>query len=115
MGEQNYSVEDVTVAVLNYNGIDKIPDLFSSIRSLDHLPAEVIMVDDGSTDSSSDWVEENFSEVRVIRLESFPNPGTWSSFTFLRISQNVRNMEKTGSNSVKIRTCSMLFRSKRNW
>jgi hypothetical protein len=69
MADRNFSAADVTVAVLNYNGIDKIPDLFASIRKLEHQPAEVVMVDDGSTDSSPDWVARHYPGVRIIRME----------------------------------------------
>jgi GT2 family glycosyltransferase len=63
-----YSAADVTIAVLNYNGRDKIPDLFASIRKLEEPPGEVIMVDDGSTDGSPEWLAEAHPEVRLIRF-----------------------------------------------
>jgi len=66
MSEQNFTAKDVTVAVLNYNGVDKIPDLFASIERLTTPPAEVIMVDDGSTDFSTQWVQEHHPHVRII-------------------------------------------------
>lgn len=64
MGE--YTAADVTVAVLNYNGLGKIPDLFASITELDHPPGEVIMVDDGSNDGSPQWVKEHYPQVRIV-------------------------------------------------
>ena len=66
MTGNGYSVNDVTIAVLNYNGISKISDLFASTRKLNHAPAEIIMVDDGSTDDSVEWVKQHYPEVRVI-------------------------------------------------
>ena len=62
----NFTASDVTIAVLNYNGRDKIPDLFASITRLEHAPGEVIMVDDGSNDGSPQWVKEQHPEVRIV-------------------------------------------------
>ena len=66
--EKQYSAADVTIAVLNYNGLKNLPDIFASIQQLDHPPAETIMVDDGSTDSSPDWVRQNQPSVRVVDM-----------------------------------------------
>lgn len=66
--EKQYSAADVTIAVLNYNGLKNLPDVFASIKKLDHPPAETIMVDDGSTDSSTDWVRSNHPDVRVVDM-----------------------------------------------
>ncbi|WP_028583091.1 glycosyltransferase family 2 protein [Desulfogranum mediterraneum] len=63
-----FSSADVTIAVLNYNGLDKIPDLFASIKELEQEVAEVIMVDDGSTDGSPEWVRANHPQVRLVLL-----------------------------------------------
>ncbi|WP_028580365.1 glycosyltransferase family 2 protein [Desulfogranum japonicum] len=65
---EHFSAADVTIAVINYNGRTKIPDLFESILNLVEPPGEVIMVDDGSNDGSPDWVEAHWPDVRVIRF-----------------------------------------------
>ena len=62
----SYTSADVTIAVLNYNGLAKIPDVFSSIKKLNNPPAEVIMVDDGSLDGSPAWVRTHHPEVRLV-------------------------------------------------
>lgn len=66
--ENNYSSFDVTLAVLNYNGFNNLPDLFNSIAKLDQPPGELIMVDDGSDDGSPEWVEENVRDCVVFRM-----------------------------------------------
>ena len=65
---ETYSAADVTIAVLNYNGRHIIPDLFASIEQLAEPPGEVIMVDDGSTDGSPEWLEESYPKVRLVRF-----------------------------------------------
>lgn len=66
---QQFTAADVTIAVLNYNGRKIIPDLFASIGRLKEPPGEVIMVDDGSSDGSPEWLVEAHPEVRLVRFE----------------------------------------------
>jgi len=58
----------VTLAVMNYNGAERLPDLFRSIRELNHGPGELMLVDDGSTDGSADAVEREHPDVKVVRM-----------------------------------------------
>lgn len=59
---------DVCVAVLNYNGAQVLPACLDSVRKLDQAPAEVLVVDDGSSDGSPDWVREHHPDVRVVSM-----------------------------------------------
>lgn len=68
MNAHAYTADDVTLAVLNYNGAQRLPDLFKSIFELDDLPGEIILVDDGSTDGSAEWVVRNYATVKVARM-----------------------------------------------
>lgn len=65
-----FSAQDVTVAVLNFNGLKVLPEIFESITNLTSAPGEIIMVDDGSTDNSPDWVRKHCPHVNVIAFES---------------------------------------------
>lgn len=59
---------DVTVAVMNYNGADKLPALFESIRSLAASPGAVMIVDDGSTDGGAEAIQRQYPDVRVVDM-----------------------------------------------
>jgi GT2 family glycosyltransferase len=62
--------ETISVVIPTYNGIRYIADCLDSLRKQVRKPDEVIVVDDGSTDDTSSQVEENYPEVRCIRLDS---------------------------------------------
>ena len=59
---------DVTIGVVNYNGRNVLPDTLQSIRELDFPVSEVIIVDNGSTDGSTEWIKENYPAFRCIEL-----------------------------------------------
>ena len=56
----------VSVVALNYNGKDDLQILFDSVSRTRYPNMEVIMVDNGSTDGSIDFVKEHFPFVRII-------------------------------------------------
>lgn len=57
----------VSVIVVNYNRMDLLQDCLSSILSTcKGYPAEVILVDNGSSDGSADFVRARFPQVRLI-------------------------------------------------
>ncbi|WP_413160957.1 glycosyltransferase family 2 protein [Capilliphycus salinus ALCB114379] len=66
----------VTVAVVTYNGINVIKNCLDSLQSQTYKPAQILVIDNASTDNTPDWVEEHYSQIKVIRLNSNcgPNP-----------------------------------------
>ncbi|MDH3637208.1 MAG: glycosyltransferase, partial [Gammaproteobacteria bacterium] len=68
MDLRDYTAEDVTLAVMNYNGADRLPDLLRSISDLNHEPGEVMLVDDGSTDGGADAAEREHPNLKVVRM-----------------------------------------------
>ena len=58
----------ISVVVLNWNGKHFLRECFDSLRSQTFKDFETILVDNGSTDSSPDYVRQEFPEVRVIAL-----------------------------------------------
>ena len=61
---------DLTVSIVNWNGKEAIRNCLASVlkRDLD-LSTEVIVVDNGSTDGSSDFIRQTFPAVRLIQNE----------------------------------------------
>jgi len=60
--------EPITVAIPNYNGKCEIGDAIRSVQNSTYSPAELLVVDDGSTDESVSFIRETFPEVRIIEL-----------------------------------------------
>ncbi|HCW05874.1 MAG TPA: hypothetical protein DGG95_00720 [Cytophagales bacterium] len=60
----------VTVIVLNYNGRSFLRTCFSSLALTNYPKSkfEVLLVDNGSTDDSTEFVENNFPWVRIVKL-----------------------------------------------
>jgi len=56
----------ISVIILNYNGLHLLSECLDSLRRQTFRDAEVIFVDNGSTDGSVAFVEENYPEVKVI-------------------------------------------------
>jgi len=58
----------VSVIVVNYNGRELIGACLEGLSVQDERPDEIVVVDNGSSDGSVDFVRERFPEVRVVAL-----------------------------------------------
>lgn len=60
--------EGLSFVIVNYNGVSSLPDMLESIKSYPIEREEIIVVDDGSTDESVDWLQAHHPDVRVVAL-----------------------------------------------
>jgi len=60
----------VSVVILNWNGLRYLERCLTSLQAQTFTDFEVILVDNGSTDGSVEWVRERFPQVRLICNES---------------------------------------------
>lgn len=59
----------VIVLILSYNGKSLLVDSVSSYLNSDYPNFKVVVIDNGSTDGTQDWVEQHYPDVFVLRLE----------------------------------------------
>lgn len=59
----------VSAIIVTYNSCDWLPECFESLLSQTHPALEAIVVDNGSSDGSADWVAGHYPQVKLLRLE----------------------------------------------
>jgi GT2 family glycosyltransferase len=62
------SMPTVSIVILNWNGKHLLPDCLGSVRRQTYRDFEVILVDNGSSDGSVEWVRAEYPDVRVVAL-----------------------------------------------
>lgn len=61
-------MKNIAVAILNYNGEGYLNRFLAQV--IDHsIDAEVVVIDNASTDGSVNFIRENFPEVKIIQLD----------------------------------------------
>ena len=67
-----FSTDSCSLVMLNWNGIhllqESIPALLEAVQA-DGADHQVIVVDNGSTDNSVEWLEERYPEIEILKLE----------------------------------------------
>ena len=60
----------VTVIVLNWNGKVLLEDCLGTLEKVEYNNYNVLVVDNGSTDDSVQYIETNFFAVDVLKLDN---------------------------------------------
>ena len=68
--------QEVSVAVITYNGMNVIKLCLESIFAQTYRPFRVFLINNASTDGTSEWVRDNYPEVEVLNYPKNrgPNP-----------------------------------------
>jgi len=80
------NIGNISVVIPTYNRRETIGRSIDSVLNQTLFPSEIIVVDDGSTDGTSDYIQSNFPSIRLLQQ---PNKGVSSA----------RNMGIRSSNS----------------
>ena len=80
------NIGNISVVIPTYNRRQTIGRSIDSVLNQTLFPSEIIVVDDGSTDGTSDYIQSNFPSIRLLQQ---PNKGVSSA----------RNMGIRSSNS----------------
>ncbi|OQY05503.1 MAG: glycosyl transferase family 2 [Bacteroidetes bacterium 4572_117] len=70
----------VTVLILSYNGKELLKDSVSSYLANDYPNFEVAVIDNGSVDGTKEFVEKEFPQAKVVRIDD--NRGYSGGFNF---------------------------------
>ena len=60
----------VSIVILNWNGLGYLQDCLGSLQAQTHTDSQVIVVDNGSTDGSVEWVARNYPQAHLICNEA---------------------------------------------
>src|SRR4051812_12226358 len=59
---------ETTIAILNYDGRTLLERVLPSVANQDHPSFRVVVVDNGSSDGSADWLRRAWPQVHVVEL-----------------------------------------------
>lgn len=65
----------ISIIILNYNGRELLKECFDSVFAQSFSDFEIIFVDNGSTDSSVDFVNQNYPDKKIKIVEGGKNSG----------------------------------------
>jgi GT2 family glycosyltransferase len=61
---------NVDIVILTYNGINLLKDCLKSVIQQTVLPKNIIIVDDGSNDGTSNYILENYPSIKLINIRN---------------------------------------------
>ena len=59
----------VTIVLVNYNGKIYLDDFMRSVSQQSYLDIDIVLVDNASEDDSVQWIEKNYPNVRIMRMQ----------------------------------------------
>lgn len=64
----NKAFPEVSIIIVNFNGLNYLHDCFTSLMEIDYPKEQVeyILIDNGSTDGSVNYIEKRFPNVRIL-------------------------------------------------
>ena len=70
---------DVSVIIPTFNRLDKLPKALNSVFGQVGVRVECIVVDDGSTDGTVEYIREHYRECELVILEKSNRTGAQAS------------------------------------
>jgi GT2 family glycosyltransferase len=67
--EESFKIDKAVIIIVNWNGLLFLNDCLTAAEQQTYENSEIILVDNGSTDGSIDFVKHHFPSVNIIELE----------------------------------------------
>jgi GT2 family glycosyltransferase len=64
------STPKISIIIVNWNGLALLDECLKSLTTQSFQDFEIILVDNGSSDGSVEWIQKNYPNVRLLCLES---------------------------------------------
>ncbi|MDH3678058.1 MAG: glycosyltransferase, partial [Nitrosopumilus sp.] len=58
----------VSIIIVNYNGQFLLENCFKSLSEIKYPNTEIILLDNGSSDDSVEFIEKNYPKTKLIKL-----------------------------------------------
>ncbi len=58
----------VKIIILNYNGIDFLPECLKSVKAVNYDDFEIVVIDNSSSDNSIDYITKEHADVGIVKL-----------------------------------------------
>jgi glycosyltransferase involved in cell wall biosynthesis len=76
MGEGGTSYKKISVVIPVFNERNTLDSIVSSVKAVDiAFEKEIILVDDGSTDGTTELIRQNFNEIGIVKQYHSVNQG----------------------------------------
>ncbi len=79
-------MKNLSLIVLNYNGLSHLKEYFNSVFEQTLVPNEVFMLDNCSTDGSQDFVKKYYPEVKIFKNKFNAGTAQGSNIAFTKTS-----------------------------
>lgn len=82
-------IKEYSIVIPTHNRREKLKNLIESIYSIDSIPAEIIVVDDASTDGSKEYISKRFPDIKYYEMEREKWPGFTISYGIAKAHNNL--------------------------
>ena len=79
----------VNIFVLNWNGKDLARDCIKSLNKITYSNANIILIDNGSTDHSVEEFKDEFPKVEIISIEKNLGYASGNNYGFLNTKNSI--------------------------
>ena len=59
----------IKIVILNYNGLEYLPDCLDSVKNINYDNFEIVVIDNNSSDNSIEYISKKHASVKIIKID----------------------------------------------